>query len=258
MAIPIPAGAAPPSPSGPRRLHLVPPSTPPTEPCARTVDIQLRSASEHRTMAQRRQAHRRARTLCEDLAELLPQLTEARSLGDDGAYERKHLDAEVRATAGELAFWAARLCDRPRRITGEPCPQCLVTRCRCAIRDDGTVDLELLVELLDDHLGNAAHGYRDAPTRVLDLVGTLLASVDAATIPGPPAPPGAPLDPEHRCAQCRSVCDRLDDESGLGSCSAEHRLVARIARSAASPLRPGPVSVSTDDVASTAAGDVEA
>jgi hypothetical protein len=238
----------------------VPPSAPPpTGPCERTVAAQLRARSEHRTASQRRQAHRRARTLCEDLAELLPQQTDARSQGADGAFDLKQLDAEVRASAGELAFWAGRLCDRPRRITGEPCPQCGMARCRCAITEDGSVDLELLVDLLDEQLGNAADGYRDAPARVLDLVGTLLSGVDAITMPAsPPAAPEPPLDPELRCAHCGYVCDQLDDESGLAYCSAEHRLLARIARSAATALRPGPVPFTTDGVAGPRAADAEA
>ncbi len=260
MAIPVPAGTASAVPPAPRRLHLVSPSAPPTGPCARTLDAQSRALSEHRTTTGRRRAHRRARTLCEDLAELLPQQTDARSQGAEGAYDCKQLNAEVRASAGELAFWATRLCDRPRRITGEPCPQCGLARCRCAIRDDGSVDLELLVELLDEQLGNAAHGYRDGPTRLLDLVRTLLSGVDAITMPDSPPAAAEPLpDPELRCAHCGSVCDQRD-ELGLGHCSTEHLLLSRIARSAATSLRTdgGPISLSTNDVAGPRAADGEA
>ena len=258
MAIPLPAGAPSPASPSPRRLRLVPASAPPTGACARIIDAQFRALSEHRTASQRRQAHRRARTLCEDLAELLPQQSDARSQGSDGAYDLKQLNAEVRASAGELAFWAGRLCDRPRRITGEPCPQCGMGRCRCAITEDGSVDLELLVDLLDEQLGNAADGYRDAPARVLDLVGTLLRGVDAITMSAsPPAAPEPPPDPELWCAHCGSVCDQCDDESGLAYCSAEHRLLARIARSAATALNPCSVPFTTHGVAGPRAADPE-
>jgi hypothetical protein len=257
MAAPLPAGPAPAVPPTPR-LRLVPPSVPPTGPCARTLDAQSRVLSEHRTATERRRAHRRARTLCEDLAELLPRQTDARSQGAEGAYDLKQLNAEVRASAGELAFWATRLCDRPRRITSEPCPQCGLARCRCAIRDAGSVDLDLLVDLLDEQLGNAAHGYRDGPTRVLDLMGSLLAGIDAITMPDQPPAPESPPVAELRCAHCGSACDQRDDESGLAHCSAEHRLLTRIALSAATALRPGPVPFSTDGGAGLRAADAEA
>ena len=242
MAISVRAEtAAAPSPAR-RQLRLAPRPSAPAGRCARTIDVQFRALRDHRAAAQRRDAFRRARSLCEDLAEQLPQraaVCDEPTLGEiDRAHELKLLDAELRATTGELAFLATRLCDRPRPATSGRCPDCRAQPCRCMVAGSDTLDLDEVVERLDDQLRDAEHGYRGAGRRVVDLAAILLAGVHGLSASAPsgasPAASSSPAAPS-RCAHCGHPCDRHDD-CGVFFCSAEHLLLARISGAATAAL----------------------